>query len=47
MYEVVMKSKKTGRIWNGFYRTLKEARKWYFEWMNAGFEGDIYQRFEE
>lgn len=44
IYEVVMKSKRTGRIWNGFYPTLREAKIWYYEWTNAGFEGDVFRR---
>jgi hypothetical protein len=39
IYEVIMT--KRGRYRNGFFKTKKEAQKFYKDWKKVGFEGEI------
>lgn len=43
VYEVVMRND-AGRVWNGFFSTLKAARAKYFECNAINWKGDIFRR---
>lgn len=35
---------KAGRVWNGFFSTLKDAEREYSEYVSLDWSGDVFRR---
>jgi hypothetical protein len=43
VWELIMQNK-AGRVWNGFFCTLRDAEKTYHEFVSLDWSGDVYRR---
>ena len=43
VWEVIMKNE-AGRVWNGFFSTLKDAERKYHEYQSLNWTGDVFRR---